>query len=285
MRFVRSRLWLALLVIAPAVAPAIAAAPPQRVVSLNLCADQLLMSLAAPARIASITWLSRSEGDPDLMPLARRLPANHGSAEEVLMARPDLVLAGRYTTFTTRELLKRAGVRVLELEPVQDWEGIRRLTRRVAEALGERARGEALIAAMDARLAALERARPPSPVRVIGWGGSGTDVPGRDTLFNTLLETAGGVNVGVLREGAGVFDVERVVLARPQALLRGVSYGATPALRNEAARHPLLRRLYPQGQLSYPEALFGCGVPRAAVAAEALQQSLRSLPAVPSVRR
>lgn len=280
MRLAGPRLWFALL----SIAPAFAAAAPQRVVSLNLCADQLLMSLAPPERIASITWLSRSEGDPDLLPLARRLPVNHGSAEEVLAARPDLVLAGRYTTFTTRELLKRSGVRVLELEPVQDWDGIRGLTRRVAEALGESARGEALIADMDARLSALARARPEHPIRVIGWGGSGADVPGRDTLFNTLLETAGGVNVGVLQAGEGVFDVERVVVNRPQALMRGVSYGATPALRNEVARHPLLRRLYPQGQLTYPEALFGCGVPRAAVAAQALQESLREL-ARPAVRR
>jgi len=260
--------------------PALAAgegAPPRRIVSLNLCADQLVMSLVPPGRIASITWLSRSEGDPDLLPLARRLPVNHGSAEEVLAARPDLVIAGRYTTSTTRALLRRAGVRLLEIDPVQDWDGIRAVTREVAAVLGEAERGEALIADMDDRLASLALARPEAPIRVIGWAGGPTDVPGRDTLFNTLLETAGGVNVGVLDAGRGGFDVERVVLRRPQALLRGVSYGATPSLRNEAARHRLLRRLYPQGQLTYPEALFGCGVPQAAVAAQALQRSLRDI--------
>jgi iron complex transport system substrate-binding protein len=168
---------------------------------------------------------------------------------------------------------------LLEIEPVQDWDGVRAVTRTVAAALGESQRGEALIADMDARLAALERSRPESPIRVIGWGGGANDVPGRDTMFNTLLETAGGVNVGVLLRERGGFDVERVVLRRPQALLRGVAYGATPALRNEAARHRLLRRLYPQGQLTYPEALFGCGVPHAAVAAQSLQASLREIAA------
>ncbi len=237
------------------------------------------MALAPPEHIASITWLSRSEGDPDLLALARRLPVNHGAAEEVLAARPDLVIAGRYTTSTTRSLLRRAKVPLIEIDSVQDWDGIRALTRRVAAALGESARGEALIADMDARLAVLERSRPEAPIRVIGWGGGSNDVPGRDTLFNTMLETAGGVNVGVQTPEHGGFDVERVVLRRPQALLRGVAYGATPALRNEAARHRLLRRLYPQGQLTYPEALFGCGVPHAAVAAQSLQGSLREIAA------
>jgi iron complex transport system substrate-binding protein len=277
MRYAR----LLILLLLPALAPA---AQPKRVVSLNLCADQLLMALVPPERIASITWLSRSEGDPALLPLARSLPINHGGAEEVLLARPDLVLAGHYTTSITRSLLRRAGVPLLELDAAQDWAGIRRLTRTVARALGEEQRGEALIADMDLRLAALGRTRPDLPVRVIGWGGSGSDVPGRDTLFNTLLETAGGVNVGVLAPRQGGFDVERVVMTHPQALLRGVSYGATPALRNEAARHRLLRRLYPQGQLTYPEALYGCGVPRAAAAAQALQRSLHDISSA-AVRR
>ena len=91
------------------------------------------------------------------------------------------------------------------------------------------------------------------------------------------LEAAGGINVGAQGDARGGFDVERVVLRHPEALLRGVSYGATPALRSEAARHRLLRRLYPQGQLTYPESLFGCGVPRAAEAAQALQRSLRDV--------
>jgi hypothetical protein len=41
----------------------------------------------------------------------------------------------------------------------------------------------------------------------------------------------------------------------------------------------LLRRLYPQGQLTYPESLFGCGVPNAAAAAQSLQASLREIAA------
>ena len=152
-------------------------AAPQRVMSLNLCADQLLMALLPESRLVSITWLSRTEGDPELLALAARLPVNHGSAEEVLQVRPDLVVAGRFTTGTTRALLKRTGVRLLEIEPVADWDGIRRVTREVAAAVGERERGERLLAAMDADLAALAARQAAEPVRVIGWGGAGDDVP------------------------------------------------------------------------------------------------------------
>ncbi|MEW8692284.1 MAG: hypothetical protein AB2535_14510, partial [Candidatus Thiodiazotropha endolucinida] len=41
---------------------AIAAEPPRRVVSVNLCSDQLLLMLADPQQVASVSYLSR---DPD----------------------------------------------------------------------------------------------------------------------------------------------------------------------------------------------------------------------------
>jgi len=239
------------------------AAAPQRIVSLNLCTDQLLMALVAPSRIASISWLSRTEGDPALLPLAQRLPANHGGAEEVLALRPDLVIAGQFTTGATRALLRKVGVPMLEVDAASDWQGVRRITREVAAAVGAAARGEALLQQMEGELAQLALQRPAIPYRVIGWSGASDDVPGRDTMFNTILEAAGAINLGA-RAGVGSFDLEQVLQARPEVLLRGATYGGKPALRNEVARHPILRKLPGLATIEYPEAVYGCGVPRAA---------------------
>lgn len=263
--------------------PCAGAAPPQRVMSLNLCADQLLLALLPPQRIASLTWLSRSEGDPQWLPLARQLPANHGTAEEVLAALPDLVIAGAYTTSATRRLLARTQTPLLLLQPVQDWDGIRAVTREVAAAVGAVARGEQLLAEMDATLAALAATRPADPVRVIGWSG-GTDVPGRDTLFDAILTAAGGVNIGASVSGRSGFDLEQMLALRPEVLMRGAAYAATPTLRNDAAQHRVVRRLYGGAQLRYPEALYGCGVPQSAQAAVQLRMqwlALRARPLAP----
>lgn len=252
------------------------AEPPRRIVSLNMCVDQLLMQLVAPDRIASVTWLSRTEGDPALLPLARRLPVNHGGAEEVLAAHPDLVLAGRFTTGTTRRLLQSAGVPVIEIEPATDWEGIRRTTRQIAAAVHAIERGEQLIARMDAQLAQLQEHAARRPVRVIGWGGAGDDVPGRDTLFNTILESAGAINLGALDSGQASFDIERVLRVRPQVLMRGAAYAAAPAWRNRVAEHPALRAQRYR-TLMYPEAVYGCAVPRAATLAVQLAGQLETV--------
>jgi len=266
----------ALLAAAPLTRTPAAEAAPQRIVSLNLCVDQLLLQLVPPERIASITWLSRSEGDPELLTLAQHLPVNHGSAEEVLAAHPDLVIAGRFTTSATRRLLQKAGVPLLEIDPATDWEGIRRTTREIAAAVQAGARGEELIAAMDADLALL-RSRPAhAPVRAIGWGGAADDVPGRDTLFNTILETAGAINLGARATGPASFDIEQVLRVQPQVLLRGAAYAAAPAMRNQIAAHPALRQQH-YSVITYPEAVYGCAVPRAAALTVQLADELDRL--------
>ncbi len=244
-------------------AAAARAGAPQRIVSLNLCTDQLLMALVPAERIASITWLSRSEGDPILLPVAQLLRVNRGSAEEVLALKPDLVIAGRFTTGTTRALLRKVGVPLLEVDPANDWEGIRRTTREVAVATGTSAKAEVLLQQMDRDLALLSRLQPAQPVRAIGWSGAGDDVPGIDTLFNTILETAGAVNLAARSGARSSFDLEQVLQARPDVLLRGATYGSKPALRNDVAHHRVLRALPWLHTIEYPEAVFGCGVPRA----------------------
>jgi iron complex transport system substrate-binding protein len=259
-----------------------AAAPPQRIVSLNLCTDQLLMALVPPARIASLTWLARTDGGAAQRAQAARLPFNRGSAEEVLAAHPDLVLAGRYTTATTRGLLRRVGAPMLEVEPVQDWEGIRRVTREVAAAVGEPARGEELLVRMDAQLAQIAALRSPTPVRAIGWSGAAGDVPGADTLFNTILTTAGAINLAARPAGRSGFDLEEVLRARPQLLLRGTSYGEGRALRSGTANHPVLRALPDLAIVEYPEGAWACGVPAVAGHALELARQLRALSARPA---
>jgi len=253
------------------------AGSPQRIVSLNFCTDQLLLELVSPQRIASLTWLARTDGNAQQRALAMRLPANRGSAEEVLAAHPDLVLAGRYTTSTTRALLRRVGINVLEVDAVQDWDGIRRVTREVAAAVGESARGEAMLAHMDAQLARIESLPSVTPVRAIGWSGAAGDVPGEDTLFNTILTTAGGVNIAARPAGRSGFDLEQVVRARPRLLLQGTSYAEDRGLRSGATHHPVLRALPGLTVMEYPEGPWACGVPAAADHALELAGKLRAL--------
>lgn len=244
--------------------------PPRRIMSLTVCTDELLMDLAPPSRIASISYLSREKAALKLWPEAARLPVNHNSAEEVLAEKPDLVLTLTYASTEMRPLLEKSGIRVLEVPQAESFQQIRAVTRMVGDAIGERPRAEQLIARMDTTLRALATGKPKQAIRVVGWGGGGF-VPGGDTLFNAVLDAAGGRNIAA---HDSYYDVESLISARPDILAFADDYIDTPSLRRYQNDHPLLMRLFANRRIVYPAAYFGCGTPESATAAWALRRQL-----------
>src|SRR5215831_17968551 len=89
-----SRRCLAMVAIMAAFGPACAFAgeppPPTRVVSLDLCTDQLLIELAQRDRIAAVTHLAADPAVSAIPEKARGIPFTHGNAEDVLRYDPDL---------------------------------------------------------------------------------------------------------------------------------------------------------------------------------------------------
>jgi iron complex transport system substrate-binding protein len=243
--------------------------------SLNLCSDELLLDLVPSGRIASVTYYARARSNAYRWSQAAAVPINYGLAEEVIEQKPDLVLAGTYTTAATRSLLKKVGIPLLEVPPANSFAEIRVVTRMVAHALDEEARGEALIAGMDATLDALARSKPAEVIRVASWNGAGT-VPGKGTLFDAILSAAGGQNVASSMQGirSGSFDIEELLLARPDVLAYGADSNGMPVLRTDGDQHPLILKVYARRRVAYPEVLYSCGVPESADAAVALRAKL-----------
>jgi iron complex transport system substrate-binding protein len=247
------------------------------VMSLNLCTDGLLLDLVPIERIASVTYLARSRSNAYQWSAAAKVPINHGLAEEVLAERPDLVMAGTYTPTATRALLRKAGTPLLEVPQANSFDDIRKVTRNVAHALGEDERAQELIARMDATLSALAASKPQEVIRVVGWNGGGS-VPGKGTLFDSILTAAGGVNIASSLSGvrSGSFGIEELLIARPDILAYGADSNGAPALRTDTDLHPLVLKLYAHRRVSYPEVLYSCGVPESAQGAVALRESLLS---------
>lgn len=247
-----------------------AAARPVRVMSISDCADQLVLALLPPAQIASVTWLARDPAVSVMTGAASRVPVNHGQAEEVLRDRPDLVIAGTFTTPATRALLKRLGFPLIELGPANSFEDIRRQTRAVAAAVGAKARGEALIAQMDGVLRRLA-AHPAPPLRVVAWGGSGFGAPA-GSMYEALLRAAGARNIAA-QGGAGV---ERLLAARPDLLVEDEPGSEGPGLRSAVLDNPLVRRLWGGRTVILPARDYVCGTPFSALGALRLRDQMRA---------
>jgi len=253
------------------------AAPPKRIMSLTVCTDELLMDLAPPSRIASISYLSREKAALKLWPEAARLPVNHNSAEEIVEQKPDLVLTLVYASTELRTLLEKSGIRILEVPQAVNFAQIRSVTRMVGNAVGEQERAELLIARMDSTLRDLAATGSKQVIRVASWGGGGF-VPGSDTLFDAVLTAAGGRNIAA---HDSYYDVESLIAARPDILAFADDYIDEPSLRRDQNDHPLLLRLFANRRIVYPAAYAGCGLPQSADAARALRSELLQAMAKP----
>lgn len=263
---------------------------PARVMSMNVCTDQLVLALLEPERIASVSWIARDPAQSLMAAKAQALPVNHGFAEEVIAQRPDLVIAGALTTPVLRAMLERLGYPLLEVAHASTFAEIRRNTRQIAAALGEKARGEALIARMDRQLAQLAR-DPAPPLRVIAWDRSGFSA-GEGTLYDAILEAAGANNLarGAMALSYRRPDIEVLLEAAPDLLVQGASDARAASLGDDVTRHPLVRRYWADRTLFIPQAAYVCGTPFVGDAALALREDLRAAaqrsgPALPFGRR
>lgn len=238
-------------------------AKPRRIVSLNLCTDELVLRLADREAIASVTWLSQDPRNANMAELARMLPANHGLIEQVLSHKPDLVIAGAYTTRSTVALLKRVGAPVREFGMPRNIAEMRAQITEVAALLGEPVRGAALITEIDARLARIAAAPAEPRPRALVLRPNGFTV-GRGSLVDEILTAAGLVNraaeLGI--DSYGQIALETVALGQADLLILNTTPDGPPSLAHEILHHPVLARLGDRVKLvALPSRLWTCAGP------------------------
>lgn len=243
-----------------AVSPALAEAPPARVVSMNLCTDQLAMMLAAPGQLVSVSHLALDPLSSSMVAEAAAYPVNRGGAEEVFLMRPDLVLAGTYTALGSVELLRRLGVTVVQVPPVTALDQVPEQILLVGRALGREGAARKLADDFMTDLAALSVDLPPATAALYYPNGYTT---GEGTLANDVLEHTGFSNVGATAglTGGGILPLERLVLAEPQVVVTSTPYpGASRS--EEILVHPALARIRAQAGVSVSsDADWVCGTP------------------------
>jgi len=240
-----------------------AAAGPSRIVSINLCADELLVALADPGQVAA---LSITATDPRLSYVAEAAKAyrhDAAEAETVVELDPDLVLAGRFTKRATRDMLAALGYRVVLLDPARSIDESIAQIRRIAELVGHPERGEALVARIEAARAKAAEAAPAVRPTAAVYQRRGY-VTGSGTLTGDLLDAVGFANSGgaLVGDVGGFVPLERLV-ATPPNFLVVTSFSAGADDQGSALlAHPALAALYPpQKRITLPERLTVCGGP------------------------
>jgi iron complex transport system substrate-binding protein len=252
---------------------------PHRIVSMNLCADELVLRLTDRRNIVSVTWQARNPSDSNVAHLAQDVPINHGLAEEIIPLKPDLILAGIYTTRAPVALLKRAGMRIVDVDVPRSFDDIRRQYREIAALLGERERGERIVAEMDGNLSRLANERPSVPATTILLNPNNFTV-GRGSVIDEVLTRAGLENVAVhLGVGEyGQLPLEIITMNPVDVLIVSSYRDGPPAMATDLLRHPVLSRLSDRTRVVVmPDRLWNCGGPALVEAVERLMRAAKDV--------
>ncbi|MEM6461972.1 MAG: ABC transporter substrate-binding protein [Pseudomonadota bacterium] len=231
---------------------------------MNLCTDQLAMLLAEPGQLVSVSFLAADETSSLMSEATAGLAINHGLAEEIFRLEPDLVVAGKYTTRATVNLLKRLGERVEEFDPARNFDDIAERTLRMGELLGRRQAAQRAVAEMERELRAQSDGLPEAGRQTLGSYGSNSFTSGKNTLENAIVKKSGvrhlGEEIGVA--GTIRLPLETLIIADPDRLLIWNRFAALKSRSVEILSHPALdARFGPERRLSADSRYWLCGTP------------------------
>jgi iron complex transport system substrate-binding protein len=248
------------------------------IVSLNPCADAMLVELVPPDRIAAISHYSRDPGATSIpLDVARRFAVNHGTAEEIIALEPDLVIADSFTSPSTREALARSGVKTLYLGWANTIAASKAQVRELAAGVDAVPAGEAMVSRIDDAITAARTDRPLVPALL--WIGGNT-VNGANTLLDEMMVKAGfsdhAAHYGL--QGTGYLPIEHVVADPPRVMLVPDQAGRDAGSRAAQMRGwALARSGAAVHQARFERSLVNCGGPVIAKAMTRLAEIRRAV--------
>ena len=248
---------------------------PKKILSVNLCADQMLIALAPRDKVVALGPFSR---DPTLSFFSQRaktFPQLRARSEALIQIEADAIAVGPFDNAFMRQIMRR---RQIDEIVVGRWTSTQEVLRGVAsfaKTIGESAAGEKLIDEIKTSLESLQGVidSKPSPSFLMlhrrGFVGEGG-------LVSELLELAGLIDAAK-GHASRFLSVESVIALRPSLLVVS-GRNLKPEDRGlELLEHPALARLYPsERRITTPDVLTSCGGPSTPALIRHMREELNS---------
>jgi len=240
---------------------------PQRIVSLGLCTDQVLLMLVDPSRIATV---NRQAANPAVSYMAKsvgNIPLNDATAEEIIPYQPDLIISTAFASPDAVRILKTLGYRVETLPLPTSVDGVREMLALAGQWFGEEEKAQMLIANMDRQITDAQTRNRDKPERsAIIYSPNGYTI-GNETIENDALKLAGYRNLAA-EMGISHFrqiSLETLVTTKPERILIDNYAYNQNSLAYGYVNHPVVRHMIPQENRMYvPSRLRDCAGPQVA---------------------
>lgn len=230
-----------------------AEAAPKRVASLNLCTDELLLTLAAPEQIDSVTYLSHLSKETMLWREARRYRRNDATILSVAPRKPDLILTMGGGGRDRIGIAKRLGIPVLDVPLPQTLGEVEANIRNVAAALGQPQAGERVLRLIRS----LKNSAQPPLVDTVWLGGGGRSVSAKGVVADWMA-------LAGFRQRALPGDrlsLEQLLVAPPRVLLRSDYRQGQYSMEQRWLSHPLASRARKSRTIATDGRRWSCGGP------------------------
>ena len=252
----------------------------QRIVSMNVCTDQLLLWLVEPARIAALSHFAADPAWSSLAAQAAGIPVNRGQPDEVVALEPDLVLTSAFSGTFAARVLERLQLRVERLGFAASREEVYHQIAQMAAWTDRNTAGQQMIIATRARIdASVQQLQPRLAGNSALFLSSNGIAFGSSTLQDDFLRSLGLRNVAAEAglSGPAPLSLELLLQAAPDFIISEARGELDSQLAHPFLQHAALQRLNPR-RLNLPDRWFDCAGPWLADAYVSIATQLDAAP-------
>jgi len=205
---------------------------PQKIASLTLASDEILLSLVDKKRIIAISTTADDKGISNVSDIAKSIPNKITSKdiEKIIVFKPDLVFVANWADAKFVKQLRDTGIMVYAYAAPSSIEGIKKLVSEIAGLVNAKSNAINVNKSMDTTLEAVKAKvntiKPQKKLTVL-YCDSFWCTYGTGTTFDEIAKAAGVINAATKAKISGIVQInkEKVIEMNPDIIiLPGWSY-------------------------------------------------------------
>jgi iron complex transport system substrate-binding protein len=193
---------------------------PQHIVSVTEGTDEIVSALVPKSKLALVTVYSSDPKYSNIIDLVQGIPQiKDPNAEQIIAAKPDLVLLASYTKQGVVDQIKQANIPVFEFNDFNSIADIEKNIGIVGQLVGNESEAKKITDSMETKLKEIaEAVKNEKKVSVLDYSSYGF-VAGVNTTVNDIITHAGGTNAAHDLQGWQKVSDEQIIKLNPDVII------------------------------------------------------------------